>query len=116
TLFQQDRPDELPEAALRHDPPSVPEEMPEVEEAPSEWQPRQEVLAITDQRVRETLDQLPRAFRETRTDRPHAPDISLPGEVPDLAGFTAPGEDLPDAFSGAPGGPGVAGFFGFPDL
>ncbi|MEX2605844.1 MAG: VWA domain-containing protein [Kiritimatiellia bacterium] len=123
TLFQQDPrrelPEQLPGAARRHDPPSVAEELPEIEEVLSKWQPRQEVLAITEQRVRETLDPLPRTFRETRTDRLLAPDISLPGEVPDLAGFSTPGEDLPEAFSGVPGaigGPGVAGFFGFPDL
>ncbi|MDA3874055.1 MAG: VWA domain-containing protein [Kiritimatiellae bacterium] len=115
-VFQQDPQEELPGVVHRHEPLPPPEEMPEVSPSASEWQPRQEVLAITDQRVRETLDQLPRTFRETRLDRPHAPDISLPGEVPDVTAFSTPGNDLPAAFSGKSGEAGVAGFFGFPDM
>lgn len=115
-LFQQDPPEALPEAAHRHEPLSPPEEMPETSPSASDWQPRQEVMAISDQRVRETLEQLPRTFRETRTDRPQAPDISLPGEVPDVAAFTPPANELPAAFSGVSGDGGVPGFFGFPGM
>jgi hypothetical protein len=49
----------------------------------SNWSPREEVLAITETRVRETLEVLPRAFREVEMTRPNAPDIVLPSERPE---------------------------------
>ncbi len=115
-FFQLEHLEDLPEVAHRYEPLSPPDEMPEVSPSPSDWQPRQEVMSISNQRVRETLDQLPRRFRETQHDRPQAPDISLPGEVPDVAAFSSPGDDLPTAFSGGAAGSGTTGFFGFPDL
>lgn len=61
------------------------EDMPDVAEPESEWRPNQEVMAITEQRVREALDVLPRSFRDTRRDVPRAPDLSVPdGGIPDL--------------------------------
>lgn len=56
-------------------------------ESITDWQPRQEVMAITEQKVTETLDNLPRTLREVRTDRPGAPDISLPGPRPEFDSF-----------------------------
>lgn len=47
---------------------------------PSTWTPREEVLAVTDQRVTETLEVLPRMFREVDSTRPGAPDVTLPVE------------------------------------
>jgi hypothetical protein len=112
-FFQAVPAGELPEAQHQYEPLELTDEQPELREQDSEWQPRQEVMAITDQRVREALDVLPRTFRETRFDRPGAPDISLPGEPPDVAAFQVPDVDLPAAFSG---GNRVNGFFGFPEL
>jgi len=49
-----------------------------VETPDSNWTPRQEVLAITDRRVTEPLEFLPRTFRSTESMVPDAPDLSLP--------------------------------------
>lgn len=57
----------------------------EVEEtSATTWSPREEVLSITDPRIQDVLDDLPRSFREVETTRPHAPDIILPTDIPDI--------------------------------
>lgn len=63
----------------------------------SEWSPREEVLAITAPKIEETLEVLPRAFREVETTRPGAPDVTLPSDRPELP-FAEP-EREQDAFS-----------------
>lgn len=77
----------LPDPTLEHVPSEVSAQTPELSESSSDWQPRQEVLAIKEERVSETLEVLPRKLRETKYDRPSAPDISLPGTPPDLDNF-----------------------------
>lgn len=72
----------LPDPQINHRSSDVLSETPELSKSMSDWQPRQEILAIKDQRVEEVLDVLPRRVRETRFDRPGAPDISLPGTLP----------------------------------
>ena len=69
----------------------------------SEWSPREEVLAITETRVRETLDVLPRTFREVEATRPGAPDLTLPSERPDLLEIRQTGDDPLQAPSMFPG-------------
>ncbi len=49
-----------------------------IETPESSWTPQQEVLAITDQRVEEPLEFLPRTFRSSDSSVPNAPDLSLP--------------------------------------
>ncbi|WFB37627.1 VWA domain-containing protein [Kiritimatiellota bacterium B12222] len=74
----------LPQPQIEHRSAALSQESPEMAETPTDWQPRQEVMAITDQRVTETLDVLPRSFRAVADNQPGAPDITLPGIVPDL--------------------------------
>lgn len=77
----------LPAPDKFHPPAALPSETPPLSDAASDWQPRQEVMAVTEKRVRETLEVLPRQLRDVQTDRPGAPDISLPGSAPDISGF-----------------------------
>ena len=77
----------LPQPEWIHTPAEIPGEVPPMSESITDWQPRQEVMAITEQKVTETLDNLPRTLREVRTDRPGAPDISLPGPRPEFDSF-----------------------------
>jgi uncharacterized protein YegL len=78
----------LPEPERFHPSAPIPEETPLLSAAESDWQPRQEVLTVTEARVKETLEVLPRQLRDVETDRPGAPDISLPGIAPDIGGLT----------------------------
>ncbi len=85
-LFDQGAP-ELPVPEAKHQPAELTGETPEMSESVTDWQPRQEVMAVTDQQVTETLDILPRTLRDIQSDQPGAPDISLPGGSPDLPGL-----------------------------
>jgi hypothetical protein len=74
----------------------------------SDWSPREEVLAISEPRVREVLDILPRSFREVETTRPNAPDIVFPSEVPDVeVGGGAPAPLPPPSGGAFPAGEGL---------
>jgi uncharacterized protein YegL len=77
----------LPDPERFHPSAPIPEETPLLSAAESDWQPRQEVLTVTEARVKETLEVLPRQLRDVETDRPGAPDISLPGIAPDIGGL-----------------------------
>ncbi len=96
----------LPEPSLTEQQASLPPpDMPEWEEQEGNWLPRQEVLAVTDQRVTETLDSLPRRFREELPETRNAPDLILPAELPEqprVAAGVGPQLDLPAGFSSNP--------------
>jgi len=85
-----------------------PETPPDFPRSESDWRPRQEVLAVTEQRVAEVLEFLPRTFRDTRPDRPEAPDVSLAREVPELPPETwEPRARPPENEGGGGGSPGI---------
>jgi hypothetical protein len=94
-------------------PPS--ERAPELAEPPSDWQPRTEVLAITDQRVTETLDFLPKVIAADEKSPLPGPDIRLPSEQP-----PSPAEAGRMAFAPAPApafaAAGLGGDIGLPGL
>ncbi len=71
-----------PERVMAALPPS--ENRPELPEPGSDWLPREEVMAITDERLAETLDFLPRVLppEVSPEERRRVPDIRLPSETP----------------------------------
>ncbi|MGA0332351.1 MAG: VWA domain-containing protein [Kiritimatiellia bacterium] len=73
---------ELPPPEWIPEPARPAEEAPPMSASASAWQPRQEVMAVLEQKVSETLEILPRKTRDIQQDRPQAPDISLPGSEP----------------------------------
>ncbi|MDF3130098.1 VWA domain-containing protein [Kiritimatiellaeota bacterium B1221] len=113
-LFEQG-PTELPAPEVRHQPAELPGERPEMSESVSDWQPRQEVMAVTNQQVTETLDILPRTLRNIQSDQPGAPDISLPGGAPDLPGLEVAPANFQALQSQGNAGAGAV-LFGLPPL
>ena len=94
---------ELPDAGLDFEPPpalageiapsEVDRRLPEFEDTDSDWQPLQEVLRISEDRVREAVTSIPRAMLPVERESPHAPDITMPWDPSD----EDPGADRPPA-------------------
>jgi hypothetical protein len=64
----------------------LPDGLSDVSDPDSDWMPQQEILAITEQRVEEDLEVLPRTFRKQGPSHVNAPDIRLDDDVPTLGG------------------------------
>jgi len=84
-------------------------------EPPSDWQPYQEIMQVTEARFADDIVVLPRQYRPRRPESPRAPDLVLPSEMPpaDLV-FRPPAGNasvVPSMSTGVPGGgiPGLPG-------
>lgn len=90
----------------------------ELPETATDWQPRQEVMEIAEQRFKDDVAVIPRVYRPVLPTSPVAPDVVLPIEAPDLAVLqdvspaTAP--IVPNLQTGPGGGGSGRGLAGLP--